>query len=113
MHEMSLAESVRSIVEDTARTQDIGRVRKVVLEIGELASVELDALRFCLDVVLRETVADGARIEVERIAGSGWCMRCADTVPIATLIAACPHCGGYQIRPTAGTQMRVKELEVE
>lgn len=113
MHEMSLAESVRCIVEDAARTREIGRVRTVVLEIGELASVEVDALRFCLDVVLRETVAEGARIDVERVAGSGWCMECAATVPVAALFAACPRCGGYQIRPTAGTEMRVKELEVD
>jgi hydrogenase nickel incorporation protein HypA/HybF len=27
--------------------------------------------------------------------------------------AACPRCGAYQVQVTGGTQMRVKELEVE
>ena len=62
MHEMSLAEGVRTIIEDAAATNGFRSVRAVVLEIGELAAVEADALRFCLDVVLADTVAAGAAI---------------------------------------------------
>ena len=82
MHEMSLAEGVRTIIEDAAATNGFRSVRAVVLEIGELAAVEADALRFCLDVVLADTVAAGAAIEVETVPGAGWCMDCAQAVPM-------------------------------
>ncbi len=26
---------------------------------------------------------------------------------------ACPRCGSYQVQPTGGTDMRVKEIEIE
>lgn len=110
MHEMSLAEGIRSIVEDAAREHRAGRVDKVVLEIGELAAVEVEALRFCLDVVLKDSVADGAGVDIETVPGTGWCMQCAATVPIAQRYDACPQCGSYQVQPTGGTEMRVKEL---
>mgnify|MGYP005751602793 FL=1 len=113
MHEMSLAEGVRGIVEDAARTHGDRRVNAVVLEIGDLAAVEVEALTFCLDVVLRGTVAEGARIEIDAVPGTGWCMQCAATVPVAALYDACPQCGSYQVQPTGGTEMRVKELELE
>ena len=113
MHEMALAEGVRGIVEQAVAGQQLTRVTAVVLEIGELASVEVDALSFCLEVVLRDTVAAGARIEVEAVPGSGWCMECADTVSIARLYDPCPRCGGYQVQATGGTEMRVKELEAD
>jgi hydrogenase nickel incorporation protein HypA/HybF len=113
MHEMSLAEGVRGIVEEAARARGFATVRTVVLEIGELASVEVEALRFCLDVVLRDSVAEGARVEVETIAGTGRCRKCARTVGIANLYDACPACGGCPVQPTGGTGMRVKELEVD
>lgn len=113
MHEMSLAEGVRSIVEDAARAQGFGKVKAVVLEIGELSSVEVDALRFCLEAVLRDTVAEGARIDVETVPGKGWCLQCATEVPVHQRYDACPKCGGYQVQPTGGTEMRVKELEVD
>ncbi len=113
MHEMALAESVRGIVENAVRDRSGCKVKTVVLEIGTLASVEVEALRFCLEVVLRDSVADGASIEVESVPGQGWCIECAASVPISNLFDACPDCGGYQVRPTCGTEMRVKELEVE
>lgn len=113
MHEMSIAESVRGIVEDAAQAQGAQRVKTVVLEIGELSSVEVEALRFCLDVVLRDSLADGAAIEIEAVPGIGWCLACDCSVPLAQRYDPCPECGGYQLRPTAGTEMRVKEIEVE
>ncbi|THF65335.1 hydrogenase maturation nickel metallochaperone HypA [Pseudothauera rhizosphaerae] len=113
MHEMSLAEGVRGIVEDAARAHPGRKIAAVVLEIGALAAVEVEALTFCLDVVLRGSVAEGARVDVETTPGTGWCMQCAANVPIAALYDACPHCGSYQVQPTGGTEMRVKALELE
>lgn len=113
MHEMSLAEGVRGIIEDAARAQSFKRVRTVVLEVGELSAVEIEALRFCLDAVLRDTVADGAQLAVDVVPGKGWCMHCAATVDIHQLYDACPLCGGYQVQATGGIEMRVKELEVD
>lgn len=112
MHEMSLAEGVMQIVEDSASREGFSSVRAVRLEIGELAGVEIDALRFCFDVVTRGTVADGARLEIERTSGAAWCMRCAKTVPVAARLDPCPECGTHQLQVCAGTEMRVKDLEV-
>jgi hydrogenase nickel incorporation protein HypA/HybF len=113
MHEMSLAESILAIVEDAARRQGFSRVKELRLEIGALAGVEVGALTFCLDAVLKNSLAEGAKVELETLPGRGWCMVCADTVPIAALLDACPRCGGYQVQATAGTEMRVKDLLVE
>jgi hydrogenase nickel incorporation protein HypA/HybF len=112
MHEVALAESVRSIVEEAARNAACGRVATVVLEIGELAAVEVEALRFCLEVVLRGSVAEGAAVEVEPVAGAGWCPACAATVPLHQRFDPCPRCGAYGLRPTEGTQLRVKAVEL-
>lgn len=113
MHEMSLAEEILQIVEAAARQQGFTRVREVRLEIGELAGVEVEALRFCLTSVLHGSLAEGARVEVEHTPGAGWCMLCGTTVPISAFFDPCPHCGGHQVQPTGGTQMRVKDLLVE
>ena len=57
MHEMSLAESVRQIIEDAARKQGFTRVKTVWLEIGQLACVEKESLRFCFDAVTHGSIA--------------------------------------------------------
>jgi hydrogenase nickel incorporation protein HypA/HybF len=113
MHEMSLAESVLQIIEEAAFDQDFQHVRSVILEIGQLAAVEKDAMRFCFDAVMQGSVAEGALLEIIEFPGAGWCEECASTVQISEQPAACPQCGGYRVRATGGMEMRVKALEVE
>ena len=112
MHEMSLAEGVLQLIEDAARLQAFAKVRTVWLEIGQLSGVEPEAMAFCFDAVTRGSIAQGARLEIIRLPGTGWCMACARTVPMTEDFGECPLCGGHQMQVTGGTEMRVKELEV-
>lgn len=113
MHEMSLAEGVLQIIEDSARTQNFSRVKTVWLEIGQLAGVEKEAMRFCFDAVVRDSIAQDANLEIIETPGQAWCLHCAETVQVQALFDACPKCGSYQIQVTGGNEMRVKELGVE
>jgi hydrogenase nickel incorporation protein HypA/HybF len=113
MHEMSLAEGVLQVIEDTAVKQGFDRVTAVHLEIGALAGVEIEALRFCMDAVLNGSIASGAEVEFTCIPGQGFCLVCADTVPMNVLFDACPRCGSYQVQATGGMEMRVKDLLVQ
>ena len=40
-------------------------------------------------------------------------MNCGQTVRLAQVHDACPACGGFPVEPTAGTDMRITELEVD
>ena len=113
MHEISLAESMLQIIEDTARKQGFTRVRTVWLEIGQLACVEQESLRFGFDVVTRGSIAQQARLEIIETAGQGRCEKCDEGFSLAALYEACPKCGSYDVRVIGGDAMRVKELEVE
>jgi len=113
MHEMSLAESIVQLVEDAVRADGCTKVKTVWLEIGQLAAVEQEALRFCFDVVTNGSLAEGARLEIIETPGQGWCMKCEGNVAVTALHEPCPVCGSYQIQVTGGSEMRVKELEVE
>lgn len=112
MHEMALAEGVLQVIEDAAREQEFSRVSTVWLEIGTLSGVEVEAMRFCFDAVMRDSIAEGARLEIVAVPGTGWCMQCAVNVPMQEVFGECPRCGGHQMQVTGGTEMRVKELEV-
>ena len=113
MHAMSLAAGVLQLVEDTARRESARRVKLVVLEIGRLSSVEPEAIRFCFEAVTHGSIAQGAALEIVNVPGAGWCLPCGETVAMTELYGACPQCGSHQVQPTGGTEMRVKEIEIE
>jgi len=113
MHEMSLAEGVREIVDETARSSGARRVVAVRMEIGKLAQVEIEALRFAFDAVMLGSLAAGARLDVVEAEGSAWCLPCGEAVPIARRGDACPRCASYQLQVTGGDRMRVMDIEIE
>ena len=113
MHEMSLAESVREIVEDTARSNGARRVQAVRLEIGALSQVEAQAMRFAFDVVMRGSLAEGARLEIVETAGTAWCMLCSAAVQVERRGDPCPRCGSHQLQVTGGDRMRVMDIEID
>jgi hydrogenase nickel incorporation protein HypA/HybF len=110
---MSLAESVLQLIEDSAKTNGFTRVRTVWLEIGQLAGVEAEAMRFCFDAVTRGSIADGAALEIIATPGSGRCTDCGRTVAVTARYEPCPACGGYAVQIAGGAEMRVRELDVE
>ncbi len=113
MHEMSLCEGILQILEENARSQGFTRVTRVWLEIGELSGVEIEAMRFGFDAVMRGSLAEGASLEVIELPGQAWCMACAGNVVVKRRFDACPSCGSYQLQVNGGDQMRIRELEVE
>ncbi len=113
MHEMSLCEGVLQLIENNAAAQGFSRVHGVKLEIGELAGVDAEALRFSFDVVTRGTLADAASLDILPVPGQAWCMACSRTVRISRRIDPCPECGSHQLQVTGGDDMMLKSLEVE
>lgn len=113
MHEMSLAESVLRIIEDEAHSHQLQRVHGVTLEIGKLAAVEPEAMRFAFAAVTRDTLAEDATLTLLEIAGEGRCAACGMAVQMDDALALCPKCGSGSVLVTGGDRMRIVELEAE
>ena len=113
MHELALCENIVQILEQQAAEQNYAVVKTVRLEIGPLAGVELEALRFSFDAVTRGTLADRAKLEIIETQGLAWCMQCAKFVPLSQRFDACPDCGSFRLQITSGEELRIKELEVD
>ncbi len=113
MHEMSLTESIVEIALEEARRHGARKVTRVFLDIGALSCVEPEALQFCFTAVSSGTPAEGARLEIERIGGAGWCLDCGKSVAISERFGACPDCGGFRVQMTAGDELKIREMEVD
>jgi hydrogenase nickel incorporation protein HypA/HybF len=113
MHEVSLIESVIGLVEQERRKQAFGRVNAIRLQVGALSCADPDALRFCFDAVARGTIAEGARLEIDTVPGTGWCAMCQRAMLLEERFSVCPICGSQSVRMTGGDALRLAEMEVE
>ncbi|MBK8084963.1 MAG: hydrogenase maturation nickel metallochaperone HypA [Devosia sp.] len=112
MHEISLCESILDIVTERAATDRFSRVTRIRLEIGPLAAVEPEALRFGFDVVMRGSIAEGARLEIESSPGRAQCLACGNAVVVRLRFDPCPVCGSDALQVRGGDTLRIREMEV-
>ena len=107
MHELSLATAIVDACTDRAAGARVVRVR---LEVGQLAGVMPDSLRFCFDVCARDTVVEGAALDILETPGKAVCDACGGVVAMASPYGRCA-CGGV-LRIVAGNELRVKDMEI-
>jgi hydrogenase nickel incorporation protein HypA/HybF len=88
-------------------------VKRVTLEIGQLAVVMPDAIRFCFDVCCRGTVLEGASLEILEIAGLAKCRQCGAEIPLSEPFGICDRCGSVDLEIVRGNELKIKEMEVD
>jgi hydrogenase nickel incorporation protein HypA/HybF len=112
MHELSLLENVREILEDHALNQNFSKVTKVTLEIGKLSCVEPEALRFGFDVVMKDSLAENAELIITELDGIGLCQQCGQQLVLETLYDPCGSCGSPYVKILQGREMKIKDMVV-
>lgn len=108
MHELGITQEIVALA---AEHSGGARVRRVVLEIGKLAAVLPDAVRFCFDLCSEGTAVEGAELEIIETPGRARCRACGCEVTLDRPIGRCA-CGGTDLEWLAGQELRLKELEV-
>jgi len=108
MHELGLAEI---LVERACEEAAPRRVRRIVVEVGMLAAILPDALRFCFDVVTAGTRAEGATLEIHETPGEGRCRACSATVVLTRPFGRCV-CGCSDLEWLRGDELRILAVEI-
>lgn len=112
MHELSLMEEVRRQALAAASAEGATRIEAITLRVGELAGVELDALRFAFAVVMEDSIAAAAELRIEREAALCHCESCDDSFQARDGCCACPRCYTISRRLISGRDLRLVALEV-
>ncbi len=112
MHEMAICEGIIEVLEEQAVAQQFNKIKKVWLQIGPMAGVEIEAVRFCFDAVARHTIADNAALEIVETQGEAWCIACSKSIAVKRRFDPCPDCGSFQLRVTGGDELKITNLEV-
>ncbi len=121
MHEYSImSQLVSALIKELDRKHE-NRVKTVHIEGGELTFLEPSALEFAFSVLIKDTVIDGASLEVKTIRSKIECTQCGYTGPVNYSeepafhlnipIISCPECGS---KPTLvnGKETIIRNLTV-
>ncbi len=113
MHELSLALNIVEIATEEMKKVDDGKILSIELEVGTLSGVVIDALEFALEVTVKGTILEGARVDIHQIDARAICNQCQQIFTVTDLFTPCPQCHSFDNRLIQGDELRLKSLLIE
>ena len=116
MHELPITESILNIVLKHAAKNNVRQVVAIHLRIGKLSDLEDEWIQHYFDYLSKGTMAQGAKLIIERTPIILQCNSCntpyeADTATIGD--AVCPACGQTESTLISGREYYIKDMEVQ
>ncbi|MDD5542577.1 MAG: hydrogenase maturation nickel metallochaperone HypA [Acidobacteriia bacterium] len=112
MHELSIAQNILEIVQQSLPPEPAPPVKCVRLKIGEMAGVVTDSLEFCFSVLISDTTMGGAKLEIESVPVMANCKTCGNDFRVEDYVFACPSCSSSDLEVLSGRELQVVEVEL-
>jgi hydrogenase nickel incorporation protein HypA/HybF len=113
MHELPITQSILDIALRHAEKAEARRITAINLVIGKLSSAVDDSIQFYWDIYSAGTIAEGAKLNFERIPAEMRCFDCGTTFEPTPDTFACPACQGQRVKVVKGDELRVDSIDVE
>lgn len=114
MHELSLCQSAVELITQQLAQQNVKRVTAVWFELGAMACIEEQALRFAFECASQGTIMADAKVHLIAVPVRAWCWDCNCSVELVdSNDLSCPQCHGQNLRTDTSDELRIKEVEVE
>jgi hydrogenase nickel incorporation protein HypA/HybF len=112
MHEMGIALQIIEIAKSAIPEALAGTpVEAVNLRVGKLTAIVPESLRFCFEIVSRDTPLEGAKLVVEEIPVVALCKGCGHSFTIDGPSFVCEKCQSGDLQILSGRELTVVSLE--
>ena len=114
MHEMGIAMEIVDIAKASIPEDMQGaKVRRVNLQVGKLSAIVSDSLRFCFDLVVKDTPLEGAELAIEEVPVVARCKDCRTKWTVTEPVFTCKACQSGAIDILSGRELDIKSIEIE
>ena len=113
MDEHEVASGLLEIIDQAAYKNSVRKVRKVHVAIGGRRGLDQARLKADFANSARNTVAEGAELDIEILPVRRHCQNCGDTFNGDVHDLPCPKCGHPHTEPISGEEAKVVDMEVD
>jgi hydrogenase nickel incorporation protein HypA/HybF len=115
MHELPIMKSIFHIVLKHAQAANAEKVLSVNLEIGALTDLQDEWVQRYFDYLSLDTVAEGAKLRINRVPATFLCNRCRTSFEVESLVGddlSCARCHSRAVTLVSGKGYQVRDIEV-
>lgn len=113
MHELSIAQSIITIVEKSVPADFDKTPSSIHLLIGVLSGIETDALQFGFNVLKVKTRLKNSKLVFEMVPGLAICNDCNYDFEVSSFGQECPLCKSFSLTFSKGREMKVLKVVSE
>jgi hydrogenase nickel incorporation protein HypA/HybF len=113
MHELGIAMQIVEIATSSIPDEMKNvQVESVNLKVGKLTAVVPENLRFCFDIVAKDTLLSDAKLYIEEIPVVARCKDCNNEWTIKEPVFICKKCKSGSIEIISGRELNVESIEL-
>jgi len=113
MHELSIAQNIIEIVNNSISENEGSKVKFVYLKVGKLGNVVTDSLNFGYNILVKDTELKNSSLVIDNIPITIECENCNAISTLEDLIFICPNCSSPKVKLISGDELQIKEIELE
>jgi len=115
MHEFSICENIiRSAVSELGKVNPPAKkLTKVTVVVGAMHQIVPENLHFAFEVLTRDTLAAGAKLELKPVPITARCLDCGWEGEIRQPLFLCGSCNSGEIELLTGKELYLANLEIE
>ena len=112
MHEMGIVLHLAKTIQKTAEEQNIVKIGKVTLQVGEVSGIMTDLFTDCWNYFkVRNEVIKDSELVLETIPAVTFCDNCKKEYETVKHGRQCPYCGSYETWLVKGNECIIKNIE--
>jgi hydrogenase nickel incorporation protein HypA/HybF len=113
VHELGIATRIVDIVKKVMDDHEASVAGAVTVDLGALSGVDKSSLEFCFDALVKGTRLEGAHLKIEETRPRARCRACGGEYEVSLDDFRCKTCGSSDFDVIAGTDISIREVEVE
>lgn len=113
MHELSIIANLFEILEEKAKENKAKKITLVKLQVGALSGVVPEFLKTAFDIYKKDTLADEAELEIEKVPLKIQCQKCRREAIKDDFVFICDKCGSRELKTLSGTELLLEKIEME
>lgn len=110
MHELGIVYEIIKIVDQFVVENNLQRVEKIVLEVGQLSQAIPRFLEECYPAAVDGTAYEDTELEIVVLPANGECKQCKEVFNVIEQRKVCPKCHAEDYQLVSGQEFNIREV---
>ena len=114
MHELGIVFNITKQIDEIAKQNKVNSVTSLTIEVGEVSTVVPEYFKDCFEWAKKKTeYLKDCKLNLVVLSALSYCEDCKQTYETVKYGKICPHCKSEHTYLVSGSEVKMKQIEVD